>query len=761
MPDGMLVVLGCLGIVLPVAALILAIVAKSEARRLREDVERLERHLRETNLRLSRLPQAPPSLPQVADAAALAPAASSPAADLAPPPPPLLPREERLRRLQEVREPGEPSPAPEPSPVRIEFDRAPPEPFSLESFLGGRVFLVAGVVFAVLGLAWFLKVAIDRNWIGPVARVLLGAAAGIAALVAGDRLRAKGWTVYGHGIMGGGLAALYVTTYFASVRYGFLGRPTASAVMALLTAAGAGLAVFREAPLLAYLGFLGGLLAPGLLSTGEDRLLALAGWLALLDAGVIAVAARRRWHGLDLMAVLFAAGYFAAWTDRFYSPGREGEASAVLALLVALGLAVALAPAILRREAPAPTALFAAFLAGLLGTLGGSAILWPEHRRALGAGVAGLALVYGGAARLVATRCGARKEAGALLALGLAALAAAVPFVFEGRGIAPAWSAVGFALLVLATRGAPDLVAWGGAGMVLLAAAEALLGGRWQHGGVATPFLNPAFACMLAPIAALVAGGLVLRRGREGAMPGALLTAGNWCLAFGLGAEAWESVHDLRRSGGPMPETLEAAAAAAAVAGSALASVAAWRRAEDSLRALAALPLGAAFILGLLWIAGGHGRAFTPVLNPGFGLCAFVVLAACVAGVFVVEAAGRICQVAGLTFLFALGTAEILSWGRWCPLDGGIRQDAEFRAQVLASVAWAVYASALLVLGFLRGRADLRWAGIVLFGVTAAKVFLYDMSQLDIVYRIGSFMVLGLLLVAASFLYQRRKAGPA
>ena len=778
---GLLVVLFLLLVLLgvPVLALVFALKARGEVERLREEVEGLRDRLRAAAQRTAaagRAPEpgpppspagpsaapspAPPSLPPpVPAAAAPAPAAPPPAAA---PSPALAARGHGLYPVPVRRRPPAEEPGPAPPPVIVEMHGSGPAAASFESFLGGRVFLVAGVVTALLGLGWFLKVAIDRGWIVPGARIALGVASGIAALALGDRLRAKGFAVFGHGLMGGGLGALYVTTYFASVRYGFLDRTPAFGVMALLTAGGAALAILRDAPLLAYLGFLGGFLAPGVLSAGEDRLWPLTGWLGVIDAGVIAVAIRRRWPGLDLMAVLASAAYFARWEDRFFTPDRAGEASAVLSLLAILALAAALAPPVLRREAPPGTALFAAFLAGLFAVLGGAAVLHPAHRRALGAGVAGLAAIYLAGARLVATRCDAREAAGVLLGLALAAVAAAVPFLFEGRGVSPAWSATGLALLVVAARGAPDLVGFGGAGMLALAAAESLFGGRWAHEPGHAAVFNAAFACALAPAAGLLAGGLVLRRGREEKDgPDALLLAGSWLLAAVLGSEAWQSVEGARGRGASHLENLEAAAAAAAVAGAALAAAAAWRRADGKLRVLAVLPMAAAFILGIVWIADGRAAAFAPVLNAGFACGLGVTVAALAAGALTPGAAGRVLQVAALGFLFLLGTAEILSWGRWCDPGEGTRRDAEFRAQVVASVGWAVYAAALLCAGFLRERADLRWTGIVLFGLTGAKVFLYDMAALDVVYRIGSFVVLGALLVGVSFLYQRRKTGSA
>jgi hypothetical protein len=80
-----------------------------------------------------------------------------------------------------------------------------------------------------------------------------------------------------------------------------------------------------------------------------------------------------------------------------------------------------------------------------------------------------------------------------------------------------------------------------------------------------------------------------------------------------------------------------------------------------------------------------------------------------------------------------------------------------FRAQVGVSVAWAVYAAALVALGFWRRSAPTRWTGLAVFALTLAKVFLVDIARLSAAHRIGSFLVLGVLLVGASFLYQRSR----
>jgi len=65
------------------------------------------------------------------------------------------------------------------------------------------------------------------------------------------------------------------------------------------------------------------------------------------------------------------------------------------------------------------------------------------------------------------------------------------------------------------------------------------------------------------------------------------------------------------------------------------------------------------------------------------------------------------------------------------------------------------YGAMLMVVGFLRRSAFVRWQALLLIAVTIVKVFIYDFSQLDRGYRIVSFIGLGVLLLAISFVYQR------
>jgi uncharacterized membrane protein len=75
--------------------------------------------------------------------------------------------------------------------------------------------------------------------------------------------------------------------------------------------------------------------------------------------------------------------------------------------------------------------------------------------------------------------------------------------------------------------------------------------------------------------------------------------------------------------------------------------------------------------------------------------------------------------------------------------------------QVLLSAFWAIAGLAGIVVGLVRGIRPLRLGGLVLLLLAAAKVFAYDLSELESIYRALSFIALGLLLLGGAFAYQR------
>ena len=87
--------------------------------------------------------------------------------------------------------------------------------------------------------------------------------------------------------------------------------------------------------------------------------------------------------------------------------------------------------------------------------------------------------------------------------------------------------------------------------------------------------------------------------------------------------------------------------------------------------------------------------------------------------------------------------------------DDAMMRDYRMFAQFTYSAFFMLFGSVLLLLGFARKSAFVRWQALVLVAVTIGKVFTVDISQLSQGYRILSFLGLGVLLLAVSFVYQR------
>jgi uncharacterized membrane protein len=120
---------------------------------------------------------------------------------------------------------------------------------------------------------------------------------------------------------------LYGTTYACRSVYEFawFGPIPAFLLMTLITATALVLALRLEALVVAVLGLVGGFLTPGLLSTGQDNPLGLFSYIALLDAGLLALAFHRRWHFLALMAAIGTVLLELSWVGAFFERERYFE----------------------------------------------------------------------------------------------------------------------------------------------------------------------------------------------------------------------------------------------------------------------------------------------------------------------------------------------------------------------------------------------------------------------------------------------------
>jgi uncharacterized membrane protein len=694
----------------------------------------------------------------------------------------------------------------------------------LESVIGGVWFAWAGIIAVVFTVAFTLKQAFDNDWIGPGARVTLGALSGLALLALGERLRRRGLRAYAHILSGGGLLILYLSIYAAYNFYELLGQSPAFLLMALVTAAAVLLAVRLGAPAIAVLGLVGGFLTPVLISTGQDNQVALFTYVSLLDAGVLAVAYFRRWRSLDFLSFAGTALVTLGWALKFYNAEKLWTTLFFLTLFFILYALLAVFHNVLPRRT---SRWFDVALLASNATLyfGFSYILLMDagHERVVPASQALLVssfftlLFYAVWRRSRADRLLSYAYVGAAVTFFTVALAISLELYW----VTVAWAVEGLMLTWVGLRSdvpAPRRFALAVFGLGVLhwlafdAQRFALSGGDF------VPLFNPRALSCAVLVGALGAAAWLYRRERvrvegvrvegDGEVRGVsweeertaaatlLALAANAlavtlltldlsdyfgrrkALAEGFEAERVENARQFSLSAlwsiygvSLVAYGVRRNFRAVHFAGLALLALATikvpafdltyydapWHVPVLNHTFMAFALLVAAYALAVRLYARKGSVAedgpIVPVLLVVANLLALVALSAEAAGYFDSRMAAELRGGAGLGGAAGTGNA---------PPGLGIRlHDLQLAKQVSLSVVWTLYGAGLLLVGRVRRSRLLRLMALALLGLTTLKVFFWDLSYLDRVYRIVSFIVLGAILLAVSYLYQKSRQSAA
>jgi len=684
-----------------------------------------------------------------------------------------------------------------PADGRSVYEREPraqaPAPRDIENLIGGSWFTWIGIIAVTFGVAFFLKLAFENDWVGPGLRVMLGAAAGMALLGAGEFLRGRGLRQYAFVISGGGVLILYLSIYAAYNFYQLLEQLPAFVLMASVTAVAVLLSVRLDALPVAVLGLVGGFLTPALLSRGVDNQLGLFGYIALLDAGVLAVAYFKRWRSLDflsfaatvLVTLVWMLGYYGAeklWLTLFFLsvffvlygllavvhnvlPGRRSRWFDVSLALANAGIYYGLSYALLvdaghELTAPASHALFvsAFFLV----------LFWVVRTRSR-------------ADRLLSY---------AYIGTAVTFFTVAVGVRLDLYWVTIAWAVEGLALTWVGLR-AGERAATDSALVVFAAAVLHWL--TWDVGEYAraglegfVPLFNRRALSGAALVGCLGAAGWLHRQtpargeraeGWRSSAPSLFALAANLLAlvlltldlndyfqrrALAAGADSPDQLRGRLENTKQFSFTaLWTFYAATLVAFGARFKGGALRYAGlallvlTTIKALAvdlsfyaspwhallfnqtflafALLVGAYVLcirlLGKSPHVSGEERGALPALVVGANLLAVVALSAEASGYFESQLAGE--------------------------FDPGRLSDLKLAQQLSLSMVWALYGAAMLLYGRARRTRLVRLLGLGLLSLTTLKVFLWDLASLDSGYRIISFIVLGAILLAVSYLYQR------
>ncbi|WP_312398060.1 DUF2339 domain-containing protein [Chryseobacterium sp.] len=180
-------------------------------------------------------------------------------------------------------------------------------------FLKQNALTIIGIFTLVLGIGYFVKYAIDKNWIGETPRVGIGIATGAIIMTVGHFLR-KNYNVFASIITGGGIAVLYFTITIAFREYHLFTQNTAFVVTCLITLLSIGFSYFYKSEILIIFSLFGGFLAPLMISTGQSNYPFLFTYLMVLNVGMLIIVFLKHWKSVGWIAFVFTNIYLFYWT---------------------------------------------------------------------------------------------------------------------------------------------------------------------------------------------------------------------------------------------------------------------------------------------------------------------------------------------------------------------------------------------------------------------------------------------------------------
>lgn len=182
----------------------------------------------------------------------------------------------------------------------------------IEKFIGENLINKIGIVILVLGISFFVKYAIDKDWINEPARVGIGILCGGILLGVAHRLRTT-YKAFSSVLVAGAIAVFYFTIGIAFHDYQLFGQTTAFLIMVAITLFSVFVSVMYDRQELAVLSVIGGFAVPFMVSTGDGNYHVLFTYLAILNIGMLTVSYYKRWFIVNFVAFVLTVLVFAGW----------------------------------------------------------------------------------------------------------------------------------------------------------------------------------------------------------------------------------------------------------------------------------------------------------------------------------------------------------------------------------------------------------------------------------------------------------------
>jgi hypothetical protein len=322
----------------------------------------------------------------------------------------------------------------------------------LERFIGENLINKIGILILVIGVAIGVKYAINNNIITATARIVLGYIVGFSLLGIAYKLKEK-YHAFSAVLLSGAMAILYFITYIAFSFYNLFPQSIAFALMVLFTVFTVIAALNYKEQIIAVLGLVGAYAVPFLLSTGSGNVLVLFSYMVLVNIGILYIAFKQDWKKLYYLAYVFTWLIFISWFTNKYQESIHFKLALSFAFVFyILFYIIFLSYKLIKKEKYEKLDIILLLSNSFIFFGIGYIVLDPNHSAYLGLFTVFNALVNFGVTRLIYTKkLGDKSLFYLLIGLTLVFITAAVPIQLKGNWITLVWLAEAAMLFWLGT----------------------------------------------------------------------------------------------------------------------------------------------------------------------------------------------------------------------------------------------------------------------------------------------------------------------
>ena len=679
---------------------------------------------------------------------------------------------------------------PLPPPQRVRFEEPTRTKEEWEALVGGKLLNRVGALALIFGIGFFLKYAFDNNWISETVRVLMGIGAGIGLLFSAVRSNKKGFQIFAQGLVGAGIAILYLSIYASFNYYHLVSQMVAFGLMSVITAVTFLQALKYDSRVVSLLGLIGGFLTPIMLSTDQVNEVGLFTYIALLDVGILAVVLMKEdWiilEPLSLFATFFF--YFAWYVDNYCDISTATTQSNFIPTVFFLNVfwLIYYGTDFWRQYQKK-------ILSGELhGFLSAALALWfyvnlyavmeLSHHSIMGLTTILLGGVYLGSALVLRRKNGEQFSSFAQnVVMAIIFLVIATAVEYKGLTIAGLWSLEALALLLCARRWKmryvwkTALIIYGLALVQLLIPSDSLKIDNYEN---FLPLLNRRMFIYVVFIISSIGGAIVFHDADKRVtitVKSAFHNLWGAILLLLCIIETNDYFGRMRYLNVLLPIDVElfqealAIAAVTMVYGVGIFFIGLKRKLEPVMQTAL---IGTGISLLVTLIGGSHYvpiEHFTLLFNIRMAITLFVLGGILVHILLIKKNMNEFpwlhhilqgLQIIVVVIIFFILTTEVIDVFMrklFFASTSSERTQIDNIMQMSLSIVWLLYSIALMGIGIWKQFRGLRILSIILFGFTILKIFIYDLSFLQTLYRIFSFIGLGLILLFVSYLYQRYK----